>query len=78
MVERHKDIGVSQIRPLHRKITVDSHRDSSENQFIAHTVPVKDHLKVGTNELIIDFASAFRKVCWIVESLISTLTRQLL
>ncbi|THH31326.1 hypothetical protein EUX98_g2891 [Antrodiella citrinella] len=33
----------------------------TENQFVSHRVPVKDHLKAGTNDLLINFASAFRK-----------------
>ncbi|CAL1701079.1 unnamed protein product [Somion occarium] len=33
----------------------------ANNQFVAHRVPVKDTLKSGTNELVINFASAFRQ-----------------
>lgn len=33
----------------------------SENQFIAHRVPVKDTLKIGENTLVVNFASAFVK-----------------
>lgn len=33
----------------------------TDNQFIAHRVPVKQHLKHGDNSLEIVFASAFRK-----------------
>lgn len=35
---------------------------SSENQFVSHRVPVKEHLRASGNELVIDFVSAFRKV----------------
>ncbi len=35
----------------------------TENQFIAHRVPVKDHVKAGENTLLLTFLSAFRKVC---------------
>lgn len=34
----------------------------TENQFISHRVPVKPLLRQGSNELLITFASAFRKV----------------
>lgn len=33
----------------------------TENQFISHRIPVKSILKQGSNELLITFASAFRK-----------------
>ncbi|KAI0772055.1 glycoside hydrolase family 2 protein [Trametes elegans] len=33
----------------------------TDNQFIAHRVPVKSQLKAGENELVLTFASAFRK-----------------
>ncbi|KAI0723105.1 glycoside hydrolase family 2 protein [Earliella scabrosa] len=33
----------------------------TENQFIAHRVPVKEHLKAGDNTLLLTFSSAFRK-----------------
>ncbi|CCM04064.1 uncharacterized protein FIBRA_06223 [Fibroporia radiculosa] len=33
----------------------------TDNQFISHRVPVKQYVKVGDNELLIKFASAFRK-----------------
>ncbi|KAI0952282.1 hypothetical protein AcV7_008145 [Taiwanofungus camphoratus] len=33
----------------------------TENQFIAHRVSVKPYLKIGGNDLVITFASAFRK-----------------
>ncbi|KAH9849972.1 glycoside hydrolase family 2 protein [Lenzites betulinus] len=33
----------------------------TDNQFVAHRVPVKSHLKVGENTLLLTFASAFRK-----------------
>lgn len=35
----------------------------SSNQFIEHHVAVKENLKVGSNELILYFESAFLKVC---------------
>lgn len=35
---------------------------STENQFIAYRVPVKQYLKQGANELVITFSSAFLKV----------------
>ena len=34
----------------------------TNNQFVAHRVPVKDHVKAGENSLILTFSSAFRKV----------------
>lgn len=34
----------------------------TDNQFIAHRVPVKEHVKAGENSLVLTFASAFRKV----------------
>ncbi|KAH9938328.1 glycoside hydrolase family 2 protein [Fomitopsis serialis] len=34
---------------------------STDNQFVAHRVPVKQYIKEGANELVITFASAFRK-----------------
>ncbi|CDO71388.1 Glycoside Hydrolase Family 2 protein [Trametes cinnabarina] len=34
---------------------------NTENQFVSHRVPVKNHLKEGENELVLTFASAFRK-----------------
>lgn len=33
----------------------------SDNQFISHRIGAKEHLKSSGNELVIDFASAFRK-----------------
>ncbi|KAI9069247.1 glycoside hydrolase family 2 protein [Trametes sanguinea] len=33
----------------------------TDNQFVSHRVPVKERLKVGENELVLTFASAFRK-----------------
>ncbi|KAH8106015.1 glycoside hydrolase family 2 protein [Cristinia sonorae] len=33
----------------------------TDNQFVAHRVSVKDVLKVGPNELLVNFTSAFRK-----------------
>ncbi|KAL1937730.1 hypothetical protein VTO73DRAFT_12883 [Trametes versicolor] len=33
----------------------------TDNQFVAHRVPVKEHVKAGENDLVLTFASAFRK-----------------
>ncbi|KAI0650246.1 glycoside hydrolase family 2 protein [Trametes meyenii] len=33
----------------------------TNNQFVAYRVPVKDHLKAGDNDLVLTFASAFRR-----------------
>ncbi|KAH9900032.1 glycoside hydrolase family 2 protein [Cubamyces lactineus] len=33
----------------------------TDNQFVAHRVPVKGHIKAGDNDLVLTFASAFRK-----------------
>ncbi|KAI0353465.1 glycoside hydrolase family 2 protein [Trametes cingulata] len=33
----------------------------TENQFLSHRVPVKEHIKVGENDLVLTFESAFRK-----------------
>ncbi len=34
----------------------------TENQFVGHRVPVKQHLQAGVNTLLLTFSSAFRKV----------------
>ncbi|RDX53645.1 glycoside hydrolase family 2 protein [Lentinus brumalis] len=33
----------------------------TDNQFVAHRVPVKDYVKAGENSLVLTFSSAFRK-----------------
>lgn len=35
---------------------------STENQFISYNAPVKHLLRVGANDLLITFVSAFKKV----------------
>ncbi|KAF9821274.1 hypothetical protein IEO21_00882 [Rhodonia placenta] len=43
-------------------VTLNGHKIlETENQFISHRVPVKPLLRQGSNELLITFASAFRK-----------------
>ena len=59
LIERREDSGVSNswvnVKASHLLVR-------SDNQFISHRIGAKEHLKSSGNELVIDFASAFRKV----------------
>ena len=59
LLERREDSGVSKswvnVKASHLLVR-------SDNQFISHRIGAKEHLKSSGNELVIDFASAFRKV----------------